>query len=134
MKRSSLSRAARCLALLLCIVLTVCLLTGCTVPAVGRNLISMALGPTATAISLSPNSASAQLQTDTAGAALPCYYDAASGVYYYVCEDLNRVSATEYAYTLRTIYFRNGALRTRTLATRTVLFNASGQSFTSCRD
>ena len=130
MEGTYLSRSAKITALLLCTVLLACLLTGCTVPVTERNLIAAALGPTAA--SFFPNSA--QVQTDTAGAALPCYYDTASGTSYYVCEDLNKVSATEYGYTLRAFYFQNGVLRNRTLATRTVLYNASGQTFTSCRD
>ncbi|MBQ9661811.1 MAG: hypothetical protein IJV40_01525 [Oscillospiraceae bacterium] len=130
MKRSPLPRASRLFALLLSIVLMVCLLTGCTVPLTGRNLLAASLGPTA--VSIFTNSA--QVQTDTAGASLPCYYDTATGIYYYVCEDLNKVSPTEYAYTLRVFYFQNGVARTRTLATRTVLYNSAGQAFTSCRD
>ena len=130
MKNAFLSHTAKITALLVCTVLLSCLLTGCTVPVTGRNLIAAALGPTASSFFVN----SSQVQTDTAGAALPCYYDTASGTYYYVCEDLNKASATEYAYTLRVFYFQNGALRNRTLATRTVLYNASGQAFTSCRD
>ena len=129
MKATYLSRSAKITALL-CTVLLACLLTGCTVPVTERNLIAAALGPTAASFFTN----SAQVQTDTAGAALPCYYDTASGTSYYVCEDLNKVSATEYGYTLRAFYFQNGVLRNRTLATRTVLYNASGQTFTSCRD
>ena len=130
MEGTYLSRSAKITALLLCTVLLACLLTGCTVPVTERNLIAAALGPTAASFFTN----SAQVQTDTAGAALPCYYDTASGTSYYVCEDLNKVSATEYGYTLRAFYFQNGVLRNRTLATRTVLYNASGQTFTSCRD
>ena len=129
MKATYLSRSAKITALL-CTVLLACLLTGCTVPVTERNLIAAALGPTAASFFTN----SAQVQTDTAGAALPCYYDTASGTSYYVCEDLNKVSATEYGYTLRAFYFQNGVLRNRTRATRTVLYNASGQTFTSCRD
>ena len=130
MKNAFLSHTAKITALLVCTVLLSCLLTGCTVPVTGRNLIAAALGPTASSFFVN----SSQVQTDTAGAALPCYYDTASGTYYYVCEDLNKVSATEYAYTLRAFYFQNGIIRNRTLATRTVLYNTSGQAFTSCRD
>ena len=130
MKNVSLSHTAKIVALLLCTVLLAGLLTGCTVPITGKNLVKAALGPTAASFFTN----SSQVQTDTAGAALPCYYDTSSGTYYYVCEDLNKVSATEYAYTLREFYFQNGVARTRTLATRTVIYNASGQSFTSCRD
>ena len=127
MKRFSFPRAVKLTALLLCVVL----LAGCSGTLTKRELLSAALGPTVT--TLFPNSTS-QVQTDTGGAALPCYYDSASGIYYYVCEDLNKVSTKEYAYTLRTFYFLNGTVRTRTLATRTVLYNDSGQAFTSCRD
>ena len=130
MKNPFLSHIAKITALLVCAALLSCLLTGCTVPVTGRNLIAAALGPTASSFFVN----SSQVRTDTAGAALPCYYDTASGTYYYVCEDLNKVSATEYAYTLRAFYFQNGIIRNRTLATRTVLYNTSGQAFTSCRD
>ena len=130
MKNAFLSHTAKITALLVCTVLLSCLLTGCTVPVTGRNLIAAALGPTASSFFVN----SSQVRTDTAGAALPCYYDTASGTCYYVCEDLNKVSATEYAYTLRAFYFQNGVIRNRTLATRTVLYNTSGQAFTSCRD
>ena len=130
MKKSLFTHTARITALLAYAVLLTFLLTGCTVPVTGRNLIAAALGPTASSFFAN----SSQVRTDTAGAALPCYYDTASGTYYYVCEDLNKVSATEYAYTLRAFYFQNGTVRNRTLATRTVLYNASGQAFISCRD
>ncbi|MBO5543987.1 MAG: hypothetical protein J5949_05085 [Oscillospiraceae bacterium] len=113
------------------LVLCAAMLSGCAVPVTREGLLTAALGPAATAFFAG---SSPQVQADTAGAVLPCYYDASSGTYYYVCEDLNKVSAVEYAYTLRAFYFQNGMLRTRTLATRTVLFQASGQSVTACRD
>ena len=129
MKRLSFSRTVRLFTLMLCIALLSGMLTGCA--AVSReNLLFAALGPTAT--SFFPNSV--QVQADTSGASLPCYYDGNSGTYYYVCEDLNKVSTTEYAYTLRTFYYQNGILRTRILATRSVLYYGSGQTYTTCRD
>ena len=132
MKHPTASRALKLCALLLCTVLLAGLLSGCTIPITKGNLLAAALGPTAATVFT--NSGQVKVQTDTAGTALPCYYDASSGIYYYVCEDLNKVSATEYAYTLRAFYFQNGGLRTKTLATRTVLYNAAGQSFTRCTD
>ena len=126
MKRLSFSRTVRLFTLMLCIALLSGMLTGCA--AVSReNLLFAALGPTAT--SFFPNSV--QVQADTSGASLPCYYDGNSGTYYYVCEDLNKVSTTEYAYTLRTFYYQNGILRTRILATRSVLYYGSGQTYTT---
>ena len=129
--RSATAGKRHSIRLVTILILSVGLLCGCAAPATGQSILTAALGPMATAFFAG---SSGQIRTDTAGAVLPCYYDASSGIYYYVCEDLNKVSATEYAYTLRTFYFQNGVLRTRTLATRTVLFHVSGQSVTTCRD
>ena len=126
MKRSPFSRIAKFSALLLCSVLLLTLLTGCA----KQNILTAAINPLTIPIYINP----VQVQQDTGGTALPCYYDASSGIYYYVCEDLNKASSTEYDYTLRAFYYQNSVLRTRTLATRTVIYTLSGQVYTICRD
>ena len=130
MKRSSLSRVMRFSVLLLCTVLLLTVLTGCALPITKHNLLAAAIAPLTIPIYINP----VQVQQDTDSTALPCYYDAYSGTYYYVCEDLNKASSTEYDYTLRAFYYQNGVLRTRTLATRTVIYTLSGQVYTICRD
>ena len=116
--------------LLLCILLISAMLTGCAVPVVKQNILPAAANPLTVPIYINP----VQIQQNTGSTALPCYYDPASGIYYYVCEDLNKVSTTEYDYTLRAFYSQNGAMRTITLATRIVIYSISGQAFTFCRD
>ena len=126
MKRSSLSRTVRLSVLLLCTVLLLTLLTGCS----KQNILTAAVNPLTIPIYINP----VQVQQNTDSTALPCYYDAVSGICYYVCEDLNKASSTEYDYTMRAFYYQNGVLRTKTLATRTVIYTLSGQVYTICRD
>ena len=128
MKRSSLTGTAKLSALLLCIVLLT-FLTGCSVAA-KQNLLTAAITTMTVPIYINP----VQTQQDTGSSLLPCYYDASSGIIYYVCEDLNKASNTEYDYTLRVFYYQNGVLRSRTLATRIVINTLYGQVYTICRD
>ncbi len=134
MKQPSFSRICRLCALVLCAVLLAGLLTGCAAHVTKQQLLQAALGPAAVTLFPSSGQESALVRTDSGEDALPCYYDQSSGMFYYVCEDLNKVSDTEHDYTLRAFYYRDGTLRTRILATRTVFFNAAWQAFPVCRD
>ena len=126
MKRAPLSRIVRLAVLFLCTLLMLTSLTGCA----KQNLLAAAITPLTIPVYINPT----PVPQGTGSSALPCYYDAYSGTYYYVCEDLNKASSTEYDYTLRAFYYQNGVLRNRTLATRTVIYTLSGQVYTICRD
>lgn len=130
MKHPFASHAVRLCLLLLCTALLSATLTGCAIPLTRQNLLASVVSPLATTIF----SSSGSVQADAGDSTLPCYYDASSGIYYYVCEDLYQASSTEHVYTLRSFSIQNGVLRTRTLATRTIFFSVSGQSFTSYKD
>ncbi len=129
MKRSSRLRAVKLCTLLLCAALLAGLLSGCAFPVPMQKMLSAMLGPTVTTV----YSNSAQAQAGSGGGTLPGYYDSFSGTYYYVCEDLNKASPTEYDYTLRAFYIQDGTIHTRTLATRTV-FYSTGQPYTIYKD
>lgn len=126
MKRRTLLRAA---AALLAALLLGGLIAGCAAPVTGRELAAAALGPAAVSVS----AASSYVSSEGGPATLPCYFDPRSGVQYYVCEDCQPGSG-QTVYTLRCFYLSGGALLTRTLATKTILTDASGQSLVNCRD
>ena len=65
---------------------------------------------------------------------LPCYYDSRTGVCYYVCEDMTKLSATEYNYALRVFWFFDGALQLNTLASRSVVYGQNRQPSATYRD
>ncbi len=130
MKHRFLSRILRVSALLLCLLLLAGLLGGCALPTPRQVLLAAVSGPATIPLL----SSTVPVQVDSNGDALPCYRNDNNGITFYVSEDLNRVSTTEYDYTLRAFYFLDGVLQIRTLATRTVYFNASGQSFAVCKD
>ena len=67
-------------------------------------------------------------------ASMPCYYDSRTGVYYYVCEDLTKLSAVEFAYSLRVFWLYDGVLQLNTLATKSLGYSTSGQPGVVCRD
>ncbi len=131
MKRFSLPRAGT---LLLCLALLAGLLSGCALPASPQGLALSAMAAPLAAAVFPLSSGLPQVQADAGSGTLPCYYDSASGVCYYVCEDLCKASPTEYTYTLRAFSVRDGKIHTQTLATRTVFYSVSGQPYTSYRD
>ena len=133
MKRFSRPHALRLCTLLLCAVLLAGLLSGCAFPLTPKMMLSAMIGPTAASVYSAP-AGSPRILSDSGGDTLPCYYDSSSGIYYYVCEDLQKASPTESVYTLRAFYSRSGEIRTRTLATRTVFTSVTGQSYTVYRD
>ena len=133
MKRFSCPCVMRLCSLLLCAALMAGLLSGCALPVTTQKVLSAMIGPTATTVYSTPSNFP-QIQTDFGDGTLPCYYDSNSGIYYYVCEDLNKASSTEHDYTLRAFYIQNGGIHTRTLATRTVFYSVSGQPYTSYKD
>ena len=133
MKRFYRPRVVRLWTLLICTVLLVGLLSGCALPVATQMVLSAMIDPTAVTVYAAPSN-SPRIQSDSGDGKLPCYYDAYSGIYYYVCEDLNKASPMEHVYTLRAFYIQNGEIHTRTLATRTVFYSVSGQTYTSYKD
>ena len=73
------------------------------------------------------------VQNDAAGwpeltiPTLPCYYDNRTGICYYICEDMNKLSATEYNYSIRVLWLYDGALQLNTLASKSVVYGQSVQ-------
>lgn len=65
---------------------------------------------------------------------LPCYYDSRTGVCYYVCEDLTKLSVMQYSYAMRVFWLFDGVLQVNTLATRSVTYGQNGQHSSVCRD
>lgn len=80
------------------------------------------------------------VQSDSAGwpeitlPSLPCYFDSRTGVCYYVCEDMTKLSATEYSYTLRVFWFFDGVLQLNTLASRSVVYGQTARPTVQYRD
>ena len=57
---------------------------------------------------------------------LPCYYDASTGRYYYICEDMVRGGWAEYYYSTNALCLHDGVLELQTLASRYDYFTESG--------
>ena len=91
MKRISLPRAGT---LLLCLALLAGLLSGCALPASPQGLALSAMAAPLAAAVFPLSSGLPQAQADAGNGTLPCYFDSASGVCYYVCEDLCKASPT----------------------------------------